>query len=413
MSRRIKVLMSSFACQPHTGSEPEVGWQWALQMARHHDVAVLTRELHRPGIEEELAKLKGTMPLPEFIYLDENPLLMKIYHRFKTYRINCFFWQKAAWHFIEKLKKERQIDLIHHVTYAGYRSGTAIWGHDIPTVWGPVGGIHSIPFHLLPWSSPESLGLEIFRLLNNLIQTGPIKGLRKRVVNSTVTLVSTYETQKMIRDLGLDAELMPTIGLHVSTIPAPQPRPDTSTEPLKVLWVGNLRTVKGIDLAVDAFGLAKTRAHFTIVGDGPYMAAARKRVVEMGVQDRVTSQGRVPTQEVLKFYYSHDVLLFPTLGDTGGFAAIEAMCCAIPVIALDCGGPKMAVRKGTGILVPLGSRNEILQGLATAIEHYDQNRNLIAEHGRAAREVILKEYDWQMKALHMLPIYERAVGNQG
>ena len=34
MSRRLQVLLSAFACEPEKGSEPEVGWQWALQMVR-------------------------------------------------------------------------------------------------------------------------------------------------------------------------------------------------------------------------------------------------------------------------------------------------------------------------------------------------------------------------------------------
>ncbi len=408
MAARFKVLMSAFACAPHTGSEPEVGWQWAMQMARHHDVTVLTRELHRSSIEKELKKLQGSQPLPEFLYLGESSALMTVYHRFKTYRLNCFFWQRAAWRFIEGLKKQRKIDLIHHVTYAGYRSGTAIWGHGIPSVWGPVGGIHSIPFHLLPWGSPDAMALELFRMVNNLVHTGPIYGLRTRARNSTVTLVSTHETQKMLREMGCDSILMPTIGLHVSAIPEPQPRPAGGA--LKVLWVGNLRTIKGIDLALEAFCNTSGSALLTIVGDGSYMPAARRMVAERGMAERVTFTGKVTTSEVFKYYQSHDVLLFPSLGDTGGFAAIEAMCCGLPVIALDCGGPKMAVRGATGLLVPLGARTDILDGLTRAIEHYEKNRSQLREHGRAAREFVLNNYDWQKKAEQMLPIYEKAVG---
>ena len=39
----MKVLMSAYACEPGKGSEPAVGWNWALQAARRHEVWVLTR----------------------------------------------------------------------------------------------------------------------------------------------------------------------------------------------------------------------------------------------------------------------------------------------------------------------------------------------------------------------------------
>ena len=40
----MRILLSAFACAPHSGSEPGVGWHWALELARlGHDVLVLTR----------------------------------------------------------------------------------------------------------------------------------------------------------------------------------------------------------------------------------------------------------------------------------------------------------------------------------------------------------------------------------
>ena len=62
MSKRLKVLISAYACEPGKGSEPEVGWQWALQMARHHDVTVLTRANNRQAIEPAIEALRGRQP---------------------------------------------------------------------------------------------------------------------------------------------------------------------------------------------------------------------------------------------------------------------------------------------------------------------------------------------------------------
>ena len=37
-----KILLVAFSCQPGKGSEPGVGWNWALQAAKTQDVWVLT-----------------------------------------------------------------------------------------------------------------------------------------------------------------------------------------------------------------------------------------------------------------------------------------------------------------------------------------------------------------------------------
>ncbi len=77
MLRRKRVLLSAFACEPHKGSEPEVGWQWALQMARFHDVTVLTQSKNRPAIESELKKQPADRQ-PKFVYFDLSPGLQRL-----------------------------------------------------------------------------------------------------------------------------------------------------------------------------------------------------------------------------------------------------------------------------------------------------------------------------------------------
>src|SRR4029077_18277793 len=81
MAQRLKVLISAYACEPGKGSEPEVGWQWALQMARFHDVTVLTRTNNRSAIEAGLEKIKGQQAVPQFVYHDLNSVFVNAKRR--------------------------------------------------------------------------------------------------------------------------------------------------------------------------------------------------------------------------------------------------------------------------------------------------------------------------------------------
>lgn len=410
MSQRLKVLMSAYACEPDKGSEPEVGWQWALQMARFHDVTVLTRANNRPAIERELAGLEGRQPLPEFVYHDRSPVMLGLKHRAKAVKAYYVLWQRSAREVVGQLQATHRFDLMHHVTFAGFRYPTAIWGHGPPTIWGPIGGIESIPWALLPWHHPLSLAREVSRNFHNMVQATPFHALPKRARATTLILASTPEMQGALARLDFKAEVMPAIGLRPAELP--YRRRGKMEGRLKLLFVGNLITLKGVDLALEAVKASQTEATLTLIGSGNYEAAARQAVEREGLGDRVRFLGRLPRQEVLKVYPDYDVLVFPSLHDTGGYAVIEAMFNELPVICLDCGGPAVAVREGCGFKVRLGRRAEVVMGLASAIRCYSQDRGKVRTQGQAAREVILRYYDWDRKGEEMNRHYQEAIERQ-
>jgi glycosyltransferase involved in cell wall biosynthesis len=399
--------MSAYACEPGKGSEPEVGWQWALQMARYHDVTVLTRANNQPAIEFALAALRGRQPLPVFVYHDRSPVMLDLKRRTKSVKLYYLLWQRSARDVVAQLHAAHRFDLMHHVTFAGFRYPVAIWGHGAPCVWGPIGGIESIPLRLLPWHHLRSLTYEALRNANNLLQAAPFHVLPKRARATTLILVSTREMQRTFAKLGFDSEVMPTIGLNPAEMPFQPHRPGEG--PLRLLFVGNILTLKGVDLALEALQQSQTNAVLTLIGTGSYLAAAKRLARRLGLREQVKFEGRLPRPEVLKAYPDYDVFVFPSLHDTGGYAIIEAMFNELPVICLDYGGPAVVVRDGCGIKVPLGPRAKVIAGLAAAIRSYDRNRAAIQEHGHAAREVILREYDWDKKGAQMNERYQKAV----
>ena len=116
--RRLKVLMSAYACEPNKGSEPGVGWNWARQMSRWHDVWVLTRANNRPAIEN-VPQAAGQGRL-HWVYYDL-PRWMRFWKKgSRGIQAYYFFWQLAAWHVGARLQREIGFDLLHHVTFGKY-----------------------------------------------------------------------------------------------------------------------------------------------------------------------------------------------------------------------------------------------------------------------------------------------------
>jgi glycosyltransferase involved in cell wall biosynthesis len=396
--------MSAYACEPGKGSEPEVGWRWALQMARFHDVTVLTRANNAPAIQKELTRLEDTQPLPSFVYHDQDPIMLALKRRFHFIRFYYVYWQHTARRVISRLVQEETFDLLHHVTFATFRYPAAIWGHGVRCIWGPVGGIESIPVRLLPWGYPLPLLGELARNASNLVQTATPNVLRQRGLASALVLVTTPQMQEAFAEIGVASRLMATIGLEKESIPPLQDRAEPKG-PLRLLYVGNLLALKGIDLALEALKESGIDAHLTVVGSGSFEAAAQKRTRRLGLAHRVQFKGRLPRAEVLGLYPRFDLFLFPSLHDTGGYAPMEAMANQLPVVCLDVGGPQLLVQPGCGIRVPLGSRKQVIGRLADALRFYHRDRATLVRHGRNAHDRVVKALDWDRKGEEMDAVY--------
>lgn len=208
--------------------------------------------------------------------------------------------------------------------------------------------------------------------------------------------------------MGVRARLMPAIGVSCPSEVACIARP--ADAPLRLLFSGRLLGWKGVDLALEALSRVTVPVTLRLLGDGPYRRRAQKLVRRLGIADRVIFAGRVSPAEALAAYTQHDVLLFPSLHDSGGFVVIEAMAHGRPVICLDVGGPGLAVTEGCGQKVAVTSRRAIVEALAAAIEVYAKQPELVAAHGAAARRRVQTFYEWSRKGEEINRLYTEAVG---
>lgn len=381
-----------------------MGWQWARQMARWHDVTVLTRANNEPTIRAGLAR-EGEMPGLRFVFHDLAAPMLRLKKRLGWHDLYYRRWQASARQVIARMVRETPFDLLHHVTYAGARFPAAIFGHGVPAIWGPVGGFESMPGALLPWRYPRELTEEVARNMANALQVAS-GALGRRATAAELAIVSTKETAAALEGSGVRSRLLPTIGIHLKDFVPPDPAP---ADHLRLLFAGRLLYWKGVELAIRGLHASGTTACLTLMGDGRFRRNAEKLVRELGLQDRVEFRGQVARAEVLAAYRLYDAMLFPSLHDTGGFVLLEAMAATLPVICLACGGPALAVLEGCGLRVPLGSREEVIAGVAAAIRRYAEDPELRRTHGAQARKHVAENYAWDRKGEIMNSIYQEVL----
>jgi len=126
--KKTKLILSLYACEPNRGSEPGVGWNWALGMAKRHDTYVLTRANNRGVIEAELAILRlPSEHRPKFIWVDCADWVLRLKKR-KIIGMNLYYflWQIKARKSLDKMRLGA--DIIHHVTMCSFVLPGLWWG---------------------------------------------------------------------------------------------------------------------------------------------------------------------------------------------------------------------------------------------------------------------------------------------
>lgn len=394
------VLLSAYACEPDKGSEPGIGWNLAVNLAERVPVVVLTRANNKASIERALTSI-APEKRPEFIYHDLGQPFLRLKKFFKAHRWYYLQWQKAAKQQVAQLVASRNISLVHHTTYASFRYPTAVLGHGVPAIWGPVGGVEATPWNLMPWNHPLSFTYEATRNVGITRRKHFPDDQWSRYAR---VLAATGETRQFFAAAGIKTDLLPAIGLDEETAKVRTPKPGQ----LRLLFVGPLHYLKGVQFTIEALAELEG-ATLNVVGAGPFEPMLRGLARRLRIQDKVQFTGPMPRSELGNIYASHDVFVFPSLHDSGGMALLEAMGSELPVICLDCGGPALSVSNHCGFKIPVGSRRSIVLGIRNAIGGYLDDRSLAKKQGSIARERATTHYSWKFKAHRLLDIYQEVL----
>ena len=404
--KRLKVLLSAYACEPGKGSEPGVGWNLALQVARYHDVTVITREDNRPHIEGELASRPVTNL--QFVYFDFNR--RGFGGSVLGTNARYYWWQLGAYRVARKLHQTKAFDLVHHVTYARYWSPSLMFRLRIPFVWGPVGGGESTPRALRRSLHISARSTELMRDVARWAgEHDPL--VRATAKWAVVALATTEETADRLRVLGAKRVVVhPNVGLSDQECERLSSIDRSKESTIKFLSVGRLIHTKGFDIGLRAFAQARIPgAEYLIIGDGPERRYLESVARQLDVERQVRFLGARPRVEVLQHLTSAQALVHPSLHDSGGFVCAEAMAAGIPVICLDTGGPGYLVPCEAGIKVNATLESNTIELLADAMRIVANNPQLRETLGRHGRRYVRQNLTWEAHGCYLAELYQEVV----
>lgn len=400
--KKLKVLVSAYACEPHKGSEPGVGWNWAKQIAHSHEVWVVTRTNNRQAIEEEL--IKNPDPNLHFIYVDL-PVWMSTWKKGQRgVRTYYYLWQAAALAKMLRYKNLR-FDVSHHVTFVNDWLPSFLAFLPFPFIWGPVGSHAPIPQSFLPgfrflFLDKLRLGIQYaVRLIDPFYYVTLLRA--KKIVLISESINKNYPfylipSRKKI--------MQPAIGIDSSDQQTcRRGKPNT----IQVVSVGRLIQLKGFTMTLKAFAQAQRQgfdARLGIIGEGEDRKYLEALAASENISDSVHFLGNIDRQSVLKEMASADIFLFPSF-EGGGMVVLEAMAACLPVVCLDYGGPGEMITPECGMKVAPLHPDQATDDLAEALCVLMEDPDLRKRMGNAGRKRAEDVYSWETKGFFSSNLY--------
>lgn len=405
-NRRRRVLLSAYACEPGKGSEPGVGWHWALQAARHHEVWVLTRANNRAAIEAACAA-EGTGSI-RFCFYDLPPWIQRRKRSPAGLRAYYVLWQLGALRVARRLHLRVGFDVVHHVTFNTMDVPGFLWLLGPPFVWGPVGGGQEPPEALREYFGRRWPAERLRVLWKRAARFNPL--VRAAVRHAAAIMVANGETERRLRQLGA-LRCVRELETAVDLPPPASAARSSRDAPFTILWVGSLILRKGPRLALDALTELKRRGvefRARFVGEGELATSMPQWVRDRRLDSEVEMIPRVPYGEIGRWYAESDVLLFTSLHDTSGNVVLEALAHGLPVVGLDQHGVSDMLDASCGFKVGIVSRDQVVSDLAAHLAWLAADAHRRRDMGAAGRRRVESQYDWNHKGDLLRRLYAEA-----
>lgn len=183
--------------------------------------------------------------------------------------------------------------------------------------------------------------------------------------------------------------------------------PERPVDEPAVLFVGRLIFNKGPQFVLKAIPPVLARfpsAHFRLIGDGPMRAQLEAEARKGGFFANVEFLGQ--REDIPALLQQGAILVRPSLSEGLPLVALEAMACALPIVASNVGGTAEVVNDGvTGYVLETDAFDQLPDRICRLLA----DPALRAAMGKRGREFVERGYDWDSIAERTLGVYREVL----
>jgi glycosyltransferase involved in cell wall biosynthesis len=157
-------------------------------------------------------------------------------------------------------------------------------------------------------------------------------------------------------------------------------------------------TMKGLRYLLEAVAKLRTERdiELVVIGRPKEGGKSAETIERLGLQQAVTFVSGVSEERILELYSEAELAVVPSLYEGFSLPAIEAMSCAVPLVATTGGAlPEVVGDDGdTALLVAPGDSEALAAKIRSALDDPD----LRARVGAAGRQRVIDRWSWSITA---------------
>jgi glycosyltransferase involved in cell wall biosynthesis len=164
-------------------------------------------------------------------------------------------------------------------------------------------------------------------------------------------------------------------------------------------------TMKGLKYLLEALAKLRTERDVTlvIIGRKKEGGVSARTIDELGLNDCIEWVTGVPEERIIELYSEAELAVVPSLYEGFSLPAIEAMSCAVPLVATTGGALPEVVgnHNETALCVPPGDSEALAAMIALALD----DRELRDRIGAAGRQRVIDRWTWRHTAVGTVEHY--------
>lgn len=409
-----RILLVAYQCAPGMGSVSQIGWEWYSRLCKNNAVTLVTHVRNRAALSAAGAPCPGS----EIIYIDTEWFAAPLYRTakrlfprsehsvFLVSSLDYFVFDFAAYRLLrQRLAAGAAWGVLHRVTPVTLAAPTWLSRLNLPTVVGPLNSGLNDPQAFRQQVRQESTWLSKARTLGRALDRalGSSRRAARILTASRATLEAVAPQYRhrcrMMLENGVDLQRFS---------PSPWPAAPNIQNPLKILFVGRLVAVKGLDLLLQAVAQLKQAGvlvHLEVVGDGPMRAPWQAQSRALQLTEEVNFHGAASQEVVAEKMRDCHVFCLPSVRESGGAVLLEAMASARPVIALNFGGPAEIVSERIGALLAMESPEQVVSSLFASLLDVTRNPGVWRQRGHNGRREVEARHSWPAKITTAQALY--------
>ena len=424
--RRIRPLIIAEAANPTLTSAALVGWSCAKAIAAETDAHIVTEWRNRDDFLRA-GLVEGT----DFTAINNRRLqhlswsLATKFSRKGSFSWSLYavlsnlvypFFERKLWQAFGPRLRAGEFDLVHRLLPLS--PTTASWiaprlkQIGVPFVLGPLNGGVPWPqgFDDLRQQERDGAGrLRAFARFSPGLQ-------RTRASANAILTASRTTLREMPASLRQRCIFIPENAVDLERFPL-TPKAATNhdpSKPLRISFVGRLVALKGVDMLIAAAAplIRNGALHLDLIGDGPERERLQAMVQRENISAGVSMDGWIPHAQLGARLRESDLFVFPSIREFGGGVVLEAMALGIPAVVLDHGGPPELVPPGTGFVLPMTTREDIVTRLRQLLTELREDPAPLHTAGVLAQAHVQKYYSWEAKAAQIHEVYRWVLGHR-